>query len=442
MVLDLDEFVHLPGLHDIERALDAVENGHDAVHLNRIGFGNSGFRTRPPGGTLRNFVRRQQDLSPVTRALLRSSRLRLEPHRPAPIWTDPASLLPAGARQVNLLGEPMPPPPRPRIDPDRAGRLMARGLVHHYPFRSEQDFLLRAARGVQGDFAGQARWRDLYAKGEHRAVLAQLDAQEDRALADFWAARIKASARRATLLPAPAWDNIALRKPARQSSVSPWSRGGDPVQDAAGLVNGTISGGFQCHTANEERAWWELDLGAPARVHEIRVFNRCDDPSLAERVRACALSASADGRQLADPASSIGWPGVRRRRRIPPGGPDARARTRPLGPLYPALAGQSPPGSGRGLRRDGLNYRLAENDRALIAAAISSASVCATQRYPWSLWCKPSLATKSATGAPSCSQLSISRSRENSPAPLSCATSASVALNAASCGEFRILGDR
>ena len=67
----------------------------------------------------------------------------------------------------------MPPPPRPRIEPAQASRLMQHGLVHHYPFKSEQDFLLRVARGVQGDFAGQALWKDLHATDQHRAVLAR-----------------------------------------------------------------------------------------------------------------------------------------------------------------------------------------------------------------------------------------------------------------------------
>ena len=44
-----DEFVHLPATHDIERLLDAAETTWGAIHLNRIAFGNSGFRTRPPG---------------------------------------------------------------------------------------------------------------------------------------------------------------------------------------------------------------------------------------------------------------------------------------------------------------------------------------------------------------------------------------------------------
>lgn len=196
---------------------------------------------------------------------------------------------------MNVLGEPMPHLPRPRIEPQHADRLMQRGLIHHYPFKSEQDFLLRVARGLQGDFAGQALWKDLHASNQHRTVLAELNAVEDRSLADFWAERISRTARQATLLPLPLWPNIALQKSARQSSVSPFSRGTDPSHDAAGLVNGTVSGSFQCHTSTEDRPWWELDLGAQAKIQEIRIFNRCDDRTLAGNVRACALTASADG---------------------------------------------------------------------------------------------------------------------------------------------------
>lgn len=186
-------------------------------------------------------------------------------------------------------------PPRPRIEPAQASRLMERGLIHHYPFKSEQDFLLRAARGLQGDFAGQALWKALHATNQHRTVLTELNAVEDRSLADFWAERISHAARRATILPPPPWPNIALQKPARQSSVSPFSRGANAAEDAAGLVSGSVSGSYQCHTANEDRPWWEVDLGASAKVREIRIFNRCDNRVLAQRVRACVLSASPDG---------------------------------------------------------------------------------------------------------------------------------------------------
>ena len=268
LILDLDEFVHLPATHDIERLLDAAEATWDAIHLNRIGFGNSGFRTRPPGGILRTFVRRQPDLTHVTRVLLRSNRLSLEtPADGAPIWTDPTSILSPGASQVNVLGEPVPPPPRhPRIEPAHASRLMQHGLVHHYPFKSEQDFCCAWPEGCRAISLARLFGRTSTPLISTAPCWPSLNAVEDRALADFWAERISQAARRATILPPPPWPNIALQKPARQSSVSPFSRGADPSQDAAGLVNGTISGSFQCHTAKEDRPWWS-SISAPQQKY-------------------------------------------------------------------------------------------------------------------------------------------------------------------------------
>ncbi len=297
MILDLDEFLHLPRHHDVEQFLDEAAGDWDAVHFNRIGFGNSGYTERPPGGVLRTYVRRQPDLTASTRVLVRSSRLRLEPAPdPSPVWTDPAPLLLPDARHVDVLGRMMREPPRGKIDPESAVRMREAGLIHHYQFKSEQDFLLRCARGMEGAFAGQALWRELHQKGQHRAVLAELNAVEDRSLAQFWTARLTAGAARATTLQAPARPNLALNKDARQSSISDWSSSPDPAKDAAGLVSGRITGSYQCHTRHEEHPWWSVDLGADAQVGEIRVFNRCDSQELAQRARAYEMAASRDGR--------------------------------------------------------------------------------------------------------------------------------------------------
>jgi len=296
MMLDMDEFLHLPDCHDVERFLDSVPGDSDAVHFNRIGFGNSGFVERPPGGIIRTYVRRQKELTPITRALIRSARLDLgQAGRQSPIWIDPAPILAPGSKQIDVLGGPVPEPPRPRIDAEVAGRMHACGVIHHYAFKSEQDFVLRCARGMQGEFAGQALWRELYKKGQHRTVLEELNAIEDRSLAEFWANRLEAQATHSTLLSFPPLPNIALRKPARQSSTSEWSSSSDPAEDAAGLVNGIITGKYQCHTKNEARPWWSVDLGGDAKVHEIRVFNRCDSRQLADRVRSYEIAASPDG---------------------------------------------------------------------------------------------------------------------------------------------------
>lgn len=296
MILDLDEFLHLPDCHDIDRWLESAEAEWDVVHFNRVGFGHGGFVERPPGGVLRTYVRRQRELTPITRPLMRSTRLRLEPVSDlAPIWTDPTPILDTSARQADVLGRAMPEPPRPPIELQTAERMRGRGLVHRYQFKSEQDFVLRSARGELGAFGGQALWRRLYEKGQHRTVLAELNAVEDRSLAQFWEQRLTAQAHRSTILAKPGLPNLALRKPATQSSVSEWSSSSDPAEDAAGLVNGIVTGGYQCHTRHEDRPWRRVDLGNQARVREIRVFNRCDSRELKDRARAFEIAASQDG---------------------------------------------------------------------------------------------------------------------------------------------------
>ena len=56
--------------------------------------------------------------------------------------------------------------------------------------------------------------------------------------------------------------NLALGRPATQSSVSRWSKFPTPEADAAGAVNGTIDGQPGFHTANEPCPWWQVDLQA------------------------------------------------------------------------------------------------------------------------------------------------------------------------------------
>jgi hypothetical protein len=67
--------------------------------------------------------------------------------------------------------------------------------------------------------------------------------------------------------------NLALRKPATQSSVSEWSTCPMPAQDAAGAVNGRADGRRKFHTALEHNPWWQVDLGGFATIHEIHIYN-------------------------------------------------------------------------------------------------------------------------------------------------------------------------
>lgn len=78
-------------------------------------------------------------------------------------------------------------------------------------------------------------------------------------------------------------ENIALGKAATQSSISAWSHVRSPTNDAAGGIDGRPDGNFGFHTDFEESPWWMLDLGSPATIREVRLFNRLDDEGIARR---------------------------------------------------------------------------------------------------------------------------------------------------------------
>jgi FkbM family methyltransferase len=86
--------------------------------------------------------------------------------------------------------------------------------------------------------------------------------------------------------------NLALGRPATQSSISRWSKGGSPTVDARGANNGVRNGEMGFHTGYEDRPWWQVDLGRSTPVHEIRLYNR---RSNFDRLSRFTILASADG---------------------------------------------------------------------------------------------------------------------------------------------------
>jgi hypothetical protein len=70
--------------------------------------------------------------------------------------------------------------------------------------------------------------------------------------------------------------NLALLKPALQSSTSRASLHDDPAIDAAGGNNGIVTGYYGFCTSIEPDPWWMVDLGSPQPIQEVVVFNRID----------------------------------------------------------------------------------------------------------------------------------------------------------------------
>ena len=89
--------------------------------------------------------------------------------------------------------------------------------------------------------------------------------------------------------------NLALDKPATQSSVSGWSHGTTRDDDASGATNGSLRepGHYGFHTEWELNPWWQVDLGQPFIIDEIRLHNR--QGSTAYRLRHFTLLGSDDG---------------------------------------------------------------------------------------------------------------------------------------------------
>ncbi len=94
---------------------------------------------------------------------------------------------------------------------------------------------------------------------------------------------------RKRVLPAAVGENVALGRPASQSSRSPWSKPDDPQ----GGNNGKKTGSYGFHTNTEINPWWQVDLEYVRYIREIRVFNRID--MCTERVRTLAVMVSEDG---------------------------------------------------------------------------------------------------------------------------------------------------
>lgn len=86
--------------------------------------------------------------------------------------------------------------------------------------------------------------------------------------------------------------NLALRRPASQSSRSMFSAGVTVADDAAGGNNGQINGGAGFHTGHDLPAWWMVDLQACCEIDRVCLYNRL---GFGARLRHFSLLASDDG---------------------------------------------------------------------------------------------------------------------------------------------------
>ena len=87
--------------------------------------------------------------------------------------------------------------------------------------------------------------------------------------------------------------DLALGKPALQSSLSPFSRGKTLAEDAAFLVSGELTPDFGNHTNSQSPIWWLVDLGTDYVIDEVQIINR-PPPGPADRFVHFGIETSAD----------------------------------------------------------------------------------------------------------------------------------------------------
>jgi hypothetical protein len=302
--LDIDEFLRLPPGQNIKTFMQRYESFADCLMFNNIWFGPGGHKSPPPGSVLRNFTQREDAIHCLTKYVARSdlfaSAQFLDHTLPLWYWHHLASIPGPKFRAVNVLGEDMADyyagfPERPTAwvnESPRKWRILAIAIIHHHVFRSEQAFHDRINRGRGGNFGNQSLWVGVPEAANFPALLARLNAKTDTRLAQFWAT-LQSKALGQAAFPHPSGDLISPGKIATQSSTCEWSINPTPEADATGALGGDFNGVPKFHTDLEENPWWQVDLGAPALIREIVIYNTTNE--FADRFQNFKIETSPDG---------------------------------------------------------------------------------------------------------------------------------------------------
>jgi hypothetical protein len=70
--------------------------------------------------------------------------------------------------------------------------------------------------------------------------------------------------------------NLALGKPATQSSIYPHRIHAVAGYAVDGNTDGEFLNGSTTHTKKEQGNWWQVDLGSKKNINQIIIYNRTD----------------------------------------------------------------------------------------------------------------------------------------------------------------------
>jgi hypothetical protein len=94
-------------------------------------------------------------------------------------------------------------------------------------------------------------------------------------------------------------DELRGRAAPRAGQAGPPATAVKPEEDAAGGVDGRINGQWGFHTENQDKPWWQVDLGASQALDSVVLYNRCDgDGAFAGRNAHIMVLLSEDGKKF------------------------------------------------------------------------------------------------------------------------------------------------
>ncbi len=309
---DIDEYLRLPSNLTITDFVRKFEPNVDCILFNWVFFGPDGHKDNPGSSILTEYRRRQNALHPFTKYVARSKIFTgpklMDVKEGHGFWHCPIDQIDQKIRVVNVLNEDMsnyyegfPGKSTEYVnEPSRKEQILATAVVHHYAFRTEKAFQDRVDRGLGGAFDGQVIWGKIASGDKFSEFLAGLNEVEDDSLANFWSNYLKRAestevfeagtssvdSERLINSTKPGFGStapVSRRKRATQSSISEWSAHSSPDDDAAGAVNGLIDGTGKFHTDLDDQPWWQVDLSDLCGITEVRIFNRMEQPAVAER---------------------------------------------------------------------------------------------------------------------------------------------------------------
>ena len=198
-LLDLDEFIVLKRWASIPALTRSLsDEGVSSLHLNWLFYGHDGHATRPAGPVLDTYTRRARLPDHHTKHISRVSCFEAGRIGTAavPFEHGLAGAAWSGFDRRTVLGDDVEPlldgfpagMSAYLADESRALAILETAYVAHFAFKSEDDFRLRVARGLNGNFGGQIKWQRAIELGLVPSILAELNEVKDVSLSKHSAA--------------------------------------------------------------------------------------------------------------------------------------------------------------------------------------------------------------------------------------------------------------